>query len=114
VVLIAEDIGRRILAALAVRMLVQGRSSAADPAAGACLVRCTADNPKVGLEGDLEGDPGVGSQRAAFDHRKAVADDDAGVVDMMIVGDAWDIAAGDSAVAETLKIQAKPRSRVSL
>jgi hypothetical protein len=47
--LIAEDIGLRILAGLVAQM-VQGRSSAADPAVGKCLVRCKADSPKVGLE----------------------------------------------------------------
>jgi hypothetical protein len=111
-VLIAAGIGHRILAGLVAQM-VQGRSSAADPAAEECLVRCKADNPKVRLEEDLEVGPGVGSQLAAFDRHKAVAGA-AEVVGMMIGGDAWDIVAGGSVVAETLRIRAKPRSRVSL
>jgi hypothetical protein len=113
VVLIVEGIGCRSLAVLVVRMLVLGRSSAAGLAVGACLVRCKADSLKVDLEEDLEGDPGVGSQLAAFGRHKAVAGA-VEVVDMMIVGGAWGIVAGGSAVAGTLRIREVLRSRVSL
>jgi hypothetical protein len=113
VVLIAGNIGHRSLVALVVRMLVRERNSAAGLAAGAYLVRCKADSLKVDLEEDLEGGPGVGSQVAAFGRHKAVADA-VEVVDMMIVGGAWGIVAGGSAVAGTLRIREVLRSRVSL
>jgi hypothetical protein len=67
----------------------------------------------VGLGEDLEVGLGKDSQLVATGrHKEVVAD--AEVVGMMIGGDAWGIAAGGSAVAETWKTQEELRSLVWL